>query len=151
VTAAREAGIKPHIFRKYLDRPEVRALLLRERRNFRDVICSANEHALRKVRDGSENGMAVIGAVRALEHLSEDDEERHGRMTDRQTPGVIIRIVGNEAPARPTIDITPIVDTSFDGLPRDEILSVPVPVLTWPVTSEPRDPLPPERPLRRRF
>jgi hypothetical protein len=69
IEAARETGMKPDVMRRYLDRTEVRALLLRERRAFRAAICAGNEAALQKVRDTAVNGMAVVGAVRALEDL----------------------------------------------------------------------------------
>jgi hypothetical protein len=46
IEAAHETGIKPDVMRRYLDRPEVRALLLAERRAFRAAICGGNEGAL---------------------------------------------------------------------------------------------------------
>jgi hypothetical protein len=55
----------------------LRALLHAERRAFRAAICAGNELSLARVRDRSENGMAVIGAVRTLENIA---EERCGRV-----------------------------------------------------------------------
>jgi hypothetical protein len=75
IEAARETGIKPDVMRRYLDRPDVRALLLRERRAFRAAICGGNEAALQKVRDTAANGMAVVGAVRALEELDNPKQQ----------------------------------------------------------------------------
>jgi hypothetical protein len=69
IEAAHETGIKPDVMRRYLDRPEVRTLLLSERRAFRAAICGGNEGALLRVRDTAQNGMAVVAAVRALEEL----------------------------------------------------------------------------------
>jgi hypothetical protein len=82
IEAAHETGIKPDVMRRYLDRPEVRTLLLRERRAFRAAICSGNEAALQKVRDTAANGMAVVSAVRALEELD----------NPRQPAGVAVNI-----------------------------------------------------------
>jgi hypothetical protein len=73
IEAGRQCGIQPDHARKWLDRPDVIKLLRSERRAFREAICAGNEKALQKVRDTSENGMAVIGSVRTLEQLNEDD------------------------------------------------------------------------------
>jgi hypothetical protein len=153
VSAAREAGIRPHILRKWLDRPEPRALLLRERRALRDLICSTNESALARIRNagaaGTGNAAAAVKAIQVLEALGEQDIERHGR-PQAQEPGVVIRIVSD----RPMVDIT-----SFDA-PTREILPVPTPEPMWPFTRETPEPSPREEPifrppesarLRRRF
>jgi hypothetical protein len=84
-----------------LDRSEVRALLRAERRAFREAICAGNEGALKRVRDTSDNGMAVIGAVRALETLNEEGANRAAGAP--LAPGLVIVITGPEAP-RPAID-----------------------------------------------
>jgi hypothetical protein len=76
IEAAHETGIKPDVMRRYLDRPDVRALLLSERRAFRAAICGGNEGALLRVRETAHNGMAVVAAVRALEEL---ETPRHGQ------------------------------------------------------------------------
>src|SRR6516162_8746523 len=82
IEAAHETGIKPDVMRRYLDRPDVRALLLSERRAFRAAICGGNEGALLRVRETAHNGMAVVAAVRALEEL---ETPRHG-------PGVSVTV-----------------------------------------------------------
>jgi hypothetical protein len=82
IEAAHETGIKPDVMRRYLDRPDVRALLLAERRAFRAAICGGNEGALLRVRETAQNGMAVVAAVRALEEL---ETPRHG-------PGVSVTV-----------------------------------------------------------
>jgi hypothetical protein len=69
IAAAKLAGIKPELLRRYLDRPAVRSFLLSERRTFRATICAANEAALRDVRDRAANSMARVASVRALEQL----------------------------------------------------------------------------------
>jgi hypothetical protein len=89
IEAGKLAGIKPDVARRYLDRPDVIALLRAERRAFREAVCAGNESGLRKVRDTSENGMAVIGAVRALEQIGEDDEQhrRHSNQAGLRDRG----------------------------------------------------------------
>lgn len=91
IEAAKECGIKPDVARRYLDRADVRSLLMAERRIFRAAICASNEAALERVKRTSANGMCVVAAVRALEHL-EEDETRH-RGGPAQTPGMILSIV----------------------------------------------------------
>jgi hypothetical protein len=97
VEAAKLAGIKPDVMRRYLDRGEVRVLLRNERRAFRDAICAGNEGALQRVRDKSANGMATVAAVRALEQI--EDADPHMRSV-QESPHVTIRIL-NVAPAAP--------------------------------------------------
>ena len=165
VTASREAGIKPHLFRKYLDRPEVRALLLRERKIFRDAICASNEAALQRVRDKSPNGMATVAAVRALEDLTDEAAVRDGRSAPHQTCGVVIKILAaSPAPAAPAsniIDLTPersaqVSTTDFgdDGDVIPPSFPGPGPIIGEPPPAPPRnDPmrlLPSSTPLRRR-
>jgi hypothetical protein len=73
IDAAKECGIKPDMARRYLDRADVRSLLMGERRTFRAAIAAGNEAALERVRRTSANGMCVVAAVRTLEALDEDD------------------------------------------------------------------------------
>jgi hypothetical protein len=111
IEAAKAVGMKPDVFRRWLDRSNVRAYLMAERRTFRSAVCAGNEAALKRVRDDSPNGMAVVASVRALEQI--DEEGPTGRPHDpNQQPGVTIRIVNVvQQPAPPTtapmIDITP--------------------------------------------
>lgn len=111
IEAAKAAGMKPHVLRRWLDRSNVRAYLLAERRTFRAAVCAGNEAALQKVRDKSPNGMAVVASVRALEQI--DEEGPTGRPHDpNQQPGVTIRIVNvvQQTPASsaaPMIEINP--------------------------------------------
>jgi hypothetical protein len=88
--AGRECDVKPDVMRKYLDRSDVRRLLMAERRAFRAAVCAGNEGALQRVRDKSTNGMVTVAAVRALEQLEQED----GRAgTVPQLPGFTILIV----------------------------------------------------------
>jgi hypothetical protein len=107
IEAGKLAGLKPDVARRWLDRGEVRALLHKERRAYREAICAGNEGALRRVRDTSENGMAVIGSVRTLEQLNEDDVGRPGH-SGAPVPGFIIVISPPPTAGAPkTIDVTP--------------------------------------------
>ena len=101
IEARRACGIKPDIMRRWLDRPAVRALLHAERRAFRAAICAGNELSLARVRDRSENGMAVIGAVRTLKNIAEEAEVRP-RGQHQEAPGLVI-----DVKVVPTIDVTP--------------------------------------------
>jgi hypothetical protein len=120
VTAAREAGITPPVFRKHLDRPEVRSLLLRERRVFRDALCASNEAALARIRNTSRNGMSVVASIRCLENLAEAD--RNEAAARPRSPGFVIVVGGS--PLRigplppPTVDVT--AQAAGDERPDDE-------------------------------
>lgn len=107
IAAAKECGIKPHVFRRYLDQPHVRAHLFAERRTFRALINAGNEGALLAIRDRAANKIASIAAIRTLEQLAEDDgAQRHG---PQQGPGLTIRIIQALAPT-PMVDVTPSTD-----------------------------------------
>ena len=108
IEAGRACGIKPDIMRRWLDRPAVRALLHAERRAFRAAICAGNELSLALVRDRSENGMAVIGAVRTLKNIAEEAEARP-RCQHQEVPGlcIVIQNRGDDVKVVPTIDVTP--------------------------------------------
>jgi hypothetical protein len=97
VQAAKLAGIRPNILRKWLHKPAVVAFIRRERAAFRVAICAANEYALRKVRDESANGMSVVASVRALQDLSEAEVEQS--RNQGVTPGITIHIIQPPAPA----------------------------------------------------
>lgn len=109
IEAASEVGLKPDQMRRWLDRSQVRSMLLRERRIFRTAINSGNEGALLRIRDTAKNAMAQIGAIRTLEELGEEDAVRH--RSQQQVPGLTINILpalpAPAAPTGPTIDVTP--------------------------------------------
>jgi len=114
IEAAKIVGLKPDVMRRHLDRADVRALLLGERRAFRAAVCASNEMALRRVRDTSANGMATVAAVRALEQIDESDPPDRGA-----TPGVVIVINSADAPLPPpTIEVRPV--RTDEGPRRDE-------------------------------
>ena len=89
IAACAAAGVKPYRMRRYLDRPGVIAHLRAEHRKFREVVCCGNAAALRKVRDTSENGMAIVASVRALDGMQAEEAGR----ADAPTPGISIRLV----------------------------------------------------------
>jgi hypothetical protein len=101
IAACAAARVAPYRMRRYLDRPAVIAHLRAEHRKFREVVCCGNTAALRRVRDTSPNGMAIVASCRALDGSQAEDAGR----ADAPTPGVTIRIVTAAAPA--PIDITP--------------------------------------------
>jgi hypothetical protein len=69
VEAALAAGLKPYKLRVYLKRPEVLRYIRDERKVLIESVCAGNPLALARVRDTSENGMAVCAAVRAAESM----------------------------------------------------------------------------------
>jgi len=103
IAACAAAGVKPYRLRRYLDRPSVIAHLRAEHRKFREVVCCGNTAALRRVRDTSPNGMAIVASCRALDGSQADDTVRANAVDQR---GVCIRIV-TVAPQPQPIDITP--------------------------------------------
>jgi hypothetical protein len=104
VEAAREAGMKPPVLRRYLDRPDVRSYLLAERRTWRAAICAGNEGALLRIRDKSANAMAVVASVKTLEEMAlAENGGRPGYIGEASAPGVTICIV-NGSPAPVTIE-----------------------------------------------
>jgi hypothetical protein len=114
IEAAYETGIKPDVMRRYLDRPEVRALLLSERRAFRAAICGGNEGALLRVRETAQNGMAVVAAVRALEELETPRDGRGVNVTVNTAvglapikPGYVVRLPSDLMPTLPAGETPP--------------------------------------------
>jgi hypothetical protein len=120
IEAAKIADIAPDMMRRYLDRADVRSLLLRERRAFRAGICAGNEGALARVRDKSENGMAIVASVRALEQLEGESAERGA--PGATGPGLTIQIISAAPqPAAPvTIEARPTIHAPYVTLPEPE-------------------------------
>jgi hypothetical protein len=102
IAACAVACVQPYRMRRYLDRPAVIAHLRAEHRKFREVVCCGNAAALRKVRNESPNGLAVVASVRALAGMQAEEAAR----ADAPSPGVTIRIISTPQPA-PIVDITP--------------------------------------------
>jgi hypothetical protein len=104
IEAAKLAGIKPDQMRRYLDRAEVRKLLLSTRRVFRSAICASNEGALLAIRDRAANAMARVAAIKTLEQIDIDDGGRSPPVA--RTPGISINIIHQTTVAPPQIDVT---------------------------------------------
>jgi hypothetical protein len=106
ITAAKANGLKPDTMRRWLHRPEVIALIRRERAAFRLAICAANESVLAQIRDKRDgNQMARVRAVQVLEGI----EDSTVKSSNAPSPGVTVRIVNVVAPSAqsPIVDITP--------------------------------------------
>jgi hypothetical protein len=99
IAACAAAGVKPYRMRRYLDRPAVIAHLRAELRKFREVVCCGNPAALRRVRDSSPNGMAIVASCRALDGSQADDAGR----ASGPSPGIVLNI---HPPAPAIVDIT---------------------------------------------
>ena len=102
IDACGAAGVKPFVARRFLDRPGVIAHLRAELRKRREVDRCGNSAALRRVRDFSENAMAIVNAARALDGIGADDPWR----ADAVSPGISLRIIHVEQLA-PMVDVTP--------------------------------------------
>ena len=122
IEAAKLAGIKPDQMRRYLDRAEVRKLLLSTRRVFRSAICASDEGALLAIRDRAANAMARVAAIKTLEQIDVDDGGRS--LPVARTPGITIRIVQQTAAAPSMVDVTP---TAVIPVPRPAIDARPEP------------------------
>jgi hypothetical protein len=93
--AAIRAGLTTTAIRYALQRPHVLEYLRRERQVLRASVCSRNELVLAEVRDNSENSMARIAAVKALEQI--DNAEMPSLLgRSARSPGVII-VIGNQS------------------------------------------------------
>jgi hypothetical protein len=72
--AAAHAELPVFLLKRYLNLTHVRRHLYDERQVRIDVARAGNVPALVKVRDAAENGMAVVGAVKALEAMGVEDD-----------------------------------------------------------------------------
>ena len=115
--AATAAGMKDHSLREAMKKPHVKQYYNAGLDVLRTSERARNISALAKVRDTSDNGMAVVSAAKALEQIAEQGEERT-RPGLGMLPGLQIVIVSGSAPPRtigpqpaPMIDVTPNADT----------------------------------------
>jgi hypothetical protein len=70
------------------------------------VARSGNPRALVKVRDGSENGMAVVAAAKAIEQLGMETEANGIGHAPRPGPGITI-LIETGPTTKPMIDVPP--------------------------------------------
>jgi hypothetical protein len=112
--AALYAGISMRELKRYMGKPQVRRYALEQRQLALERFCLHSPAALARVRDTSENGIAVVNAVKAGEQL------RVGAVHDeasaeRRRPGlqiVILQPGGQQelvpmSPSMPLLDVTP--------------------------------------------
>lgn len=91
--AAAAAGLADHSLRQALRKPHVKAYYLRELEVLRTSERARNILALVDVRDTAENGMARVGAVKALEALEDQPQQRSGGA--QSAPGLVVVIQGD--------------------------------------------------------
>jgi hypothetical protein len=112
IAACAAAGVKPFVMRRYLDRPAVIAHLRAEHRKFREVVCCGNTAALRRVRDTSPNGMAIVASVRALDGSQSEDARR----ATAPSPGIVLNI----HPPTPIVEPKPLQIINVDEQQRTD-------------------------------
>jgi hypothetical protein len=106
IEAAKANGLKPTTMRRWLHRPELVALLRRERAAFRAALCCANERVLAEIRDEvAGNQMARVSAIRALETL---DEGAAARLPGDEPAAVRITILSQVAVMPPAASTGPV-------------------------------------------
>jgi hypothetical protein len=114
VEAALAAGMAPYKLRDRLKRPEVLRYIRDQRRALIEEVCAGNPVALARVRDTSENGMAVCAAVRTSEAMRlATAVETGGGDVVRGLQIVIVQSSGQETvigpPAAPMIEADPLM------------------------------------------
>lgn len=109
--AAQAAGMTDHGLREAMKKPHVKAYYSQGLEILRTSERAKNIFALAKVRDSSDNGMAIVSAAKALEQLADTAPPSGGGPRDR--PGVVIQIIHREAQQHPgvLIDVMPNDDT----------------------------------------
>lgn len=100
--AAEKAGLKDHALYVALTKPHVKAYYMRQLDVLRTSERARNIHTLAEVRDQTSNQMARVQAVKALEHIDDDQQVNRGA---NSLPG--LQIVVMTGPQQPTIDVTP--------------------------------------------
>jgi hypothetical protein len=105
IDACTAAGVTPLVARRFLDRPQVIAHLRAEQRKRREVDRCGNSAALRRVRDSSPNGMAIVASCRALDEQVGADDPWRTDVADAR--GITLRIIHQHAPQPAPIDVTP--------------------------------------------
>lgn len=101
--AAAEVGLTTRAMRLALEKPPVLAALKREKQVLRESVSARNILRLAEIRDAADN-MPAIQAIRTLEQMGDDQPGAASGAS--ASPGITIRII-NQAPAPPTIDVTP--------------------------------------------
>jgi hypothetical protein len=78
--AATNAGLTTYVLRREMKKAHVQKFIWHEKRALIEECCSGNPAALAELRATSENGMAVVVAIRQLELMQSAIEEARGPM-----------------------------------------------------------------------
>jgi hypothetical protein len=98
--AATAAGLAESSLRFALRKPHVLAYFRAETAALRENLRARNLHRLDKIADDSKNDMAKVASIKVLEQIA-DTADQHQRPGDTNSPGVVIQIINNPAPALP--------------------------------------------------
>jgi hypothetical protein len=96
--AALAAGLAESSLRFALRKPHVLAYFRAETAALRENLRPRNLHRLDNIADDSKNDMARVGAIKALEQIADQADEKRGHPGSHQLPGLQIVIV-SQAPA----------------------------------------------------
>jgi hypothetical protein len=114
VEAARHAGMPAHELRREMGKAHVRRYSLEQRQLALEAFCLGSSAALAKVRDESENGMAIVASVKAGEQLRIGAVEAEAS-AQKRAPGLSIVILQPATGERhvayqppPLLDIVPV-------------------------------------------
>lgn len=92
--AAKSSSMTDHSLRSALNKPHVKAYYRQQLDVLRTSERARNIHALVDVRDQTENKMARVQAVKALEQISDDEQVNRGQQA---APGMVI-VINNGPP-----------------------------------------------------
>ncbi len=98
--AAAKAGLASASLRFALRKPHVLAFYRNECDALRESVRTRNIHRLDGIADTSRNDMAKVAAVKAIEQIADQADEKRAKPGGQQTPGLQIIIV-QHAPALP--------------------------------------------------
>lgn len=105
--AAIQAGLKAHAIRYALNRQSVKAYYQQQLEVLRASHKARSIHTLADVRDQTDNQMARVQAVKALEQL--DDVQHSQGRNAQSSPGFVIVVQGNA-----TVTQQPIIDAKVE-------------------------------------
>jgi hypothetical protein len=92
--AAAHAGLTTYVLRREMKKPHVSKYVWHEKRALIEEVCTGNAAALAELRAKSENGMAVVAAIKQLELMRQSAiEEARGPMAPGlPRPGLVVII-----------------------------------------------------------
>jgi len=94
IAAGRALGLTARAVRNAMLQPDVKRFMAEQRAAQYSAARTGNVPALVDVRDNSDNAMARVNAVKAIEQIGDEDEREHrGRPT---VPGIVL-ILGQRA------------------------------------------------------